>query len=217
MSRIIVALDGMTTEQMFELAVRLKGKVWGFKVNDAILENGVKSLEWLKDYGNLFLDPKLYDIPNTVKNQVRRMIDVGADLITCHISGGLEMLEAAVETGGDRILGVTVLTSMSHHDTNIIYKDSRAMLVAKMSILAKQTGCWGVVCAPTDLEYVANSLPTVTPGFRPAGLLANDDQKNVGGATEVQNSTLVVIGRPITQAFDPIIAVDEINAQLGVV
>lgn len=222
MSRIIVALDGMKTEEMFNLANELRDKVWGFKVNDAILEGGVKNLEWLKDYGNIFLDPKLHDIPNTVKNQVRRMVDVGADLITCHTSGGLEMLQAAVEIGGDRILGVTVLTSLSDSDMYKVYGGDgggdlfRLDLVAKLASIAQQAACWGIVCAPTDLAYIPSEVRTVTPGFRPKGLLANDDQKHVGGADDAKKATLIVIGRPITQAENPSQAAGEINAQLEV-
>jgi orotidine-5'-phosphate decarboxylase len=213
-SRVIVALDGMGPGPMFELARRLAGRVWGFKVNDGLLEGGAPGVSWLRDYGKLFLDPKLHDIPNTVRNQVRRLVDAGADLITCHASGGLEMLRAAVEAGGDRILGVTALTSLSGPDLDEVYGLGRAEVVFNLAGIARRAGCWGIVCAPTDLGVIGDGLRTVTPGYRPRGLLPDDDQKNVGGAAAVRGATLVVVGRPITGAADPVAATEEINAQL---
>ena len=214
MSRIIVALDGMDQHAMWNLASKLNGLVWGFKANDAILESGVKDLEWLTSFGKLFLDPKLLDIPNTVKNQVRRMVNSGADLITVHASGGQEMMTAAVQEGGNRILGVTVLTSMSDTEVGFVYSDLRSNVVGRLAHSAHKAGCWGVVCAPGDLAWVPQGCNTVVPGFRPHGLVKGDDQKNIGGGDDVKLATLVVVGRPITQAEDPVKAAVSINELL---
>jgi orotidine-5'-phosphate decarboxylase len=214
-SRIVVALDGMDGAEMFALVTRLRGRVWGWKVNDGLLDGGAASLEWLKGYGGLFLDPKLHDIPNTVHNQVRRLVVAGADLITCHASGGLEMLRAAVDAGGERILGVTALTSLGDDDLDRIYGVSRVGIVSNLAGIALDAGCWGVVCAAGDLVRVPAGLRTVVPGYRPQGLLPGDDQKVTGGSREVRGATLVVVGRPITRAADPVQVVDQINADLA--
>src|SRR3954468_7479737 len=113
MNEIIVALDNMEQQAALELARSLSGKVWGFKVNDLLLEYGCSIVNSLKRHGNVFADPKLHDTPNTVRNSVKRLAFAGADLITCHIAGGVKMLQAAVdEAGKAKIIGVTMLTSL---------------------------------------------------------------------------------------------------------
>jgi orotidine-5'-phosphate decarboxylase len=223
MSRIVVALDNMTAPQMLDLAKQLSGKVWGFKVNDALLEFGTSIIAQLKPFGKVFADPKLHDIPNTVANGVDRLVLAGADLITVHASGGVDMMWKAMEAGGPRILAVTILTSMTSQDIEAVYgvrdaafhDDSvRHNMVARFAEMAMGANCWGVVCAAGDLPHVPAHIKTVVPGFRPKGLVAGDDQKNIGGFKEVKNATLVVVGRPITMAHDPVAVVDEFNKNL---
>src|SRR5689334_17776634 len=116
--KIIVALDGMTRSEALELATALKGSVWGFKVNDLLIQCGLEIVRELKKFGGVFADPKLSDIPNTVGNSVRVLAAAGADLITVHASASAASLKAAVaEAGPSRILAITVLTSMSDEDS----------------------------------------------------------------------------------------------------
>jgi len=219
-SRIVVALDGMTRQQMLHLAEALLGRVWGFKVNDGLFDHGAAALSWLKEYGNLFLDAKLHDIPNTVRHQAKRLVDAGADLITCHASGGGEMLRAAVEAAPGRVLAITVLTSMSTDDLNLVYGGyeelRRQDVVRNLLEVARSADIWGVVCSPQDLDVLPHGVRAVTPGYRPRGQLdPRDDQKAIGGAREAARAALVVVGRPITQAADPVQAADAINAELN--
>lgn len=226
MSKIIVALDGLTIKGMMELVTALSGKVWGFKVNDMLVDQGCRIIQELKPHGKVFADVKLFDIPNTVANSVSRLVKAKADLITVHASGGSEMLKAAVENGKDRdgngvILAVTVLTSMSDEEMNLIYggryaleRLNRTDIVGDLASIAQKAGVWGVVCAPGDIAHIPAGVRTVVPGFRPDGKVELDDQKNTGGFTDVEGANLIVVGRPITYANDPVAVAEAYNAVL---
>ena len=97
--KIIVALDGISEKEALRMAKILKGRVWGFKVNDLLFEDG-RIIAKLKKFGNVFADAKLHDIPNTVGNSVARLSRAGADMITVHGSGGIEMMKAAKQSAG---------------------------------------------------------------------------------------------------------------------
>lgn len=225
MSKIVVALDGLDYNSAKSIVQTLEGQVWGFKVNDLLLEHGTSIISMLKHHGKVFADPKLFDIPNTVRNAVDRLVLAGADLITVHASGGIEMMWKAMEAGGPRILAVTVLTSMSPEDVEAVYgvrdaafhEDSvRHNTVARLAEMAMGANCWGVVCAAGDLPHIPAGIHTVVPGFRPKGKIAGDDQKNIGGFKEVEKASLVVVGRPITMTGDPKAVVEQFNQALDV-
>ena len=110
--RVIVALDGMSESDAMALAERLSGSVWGFKVNDLLLHCGVPIVEKLKAYGGVFADPKLHDIPNTVKNGVSRLVSAGADILTIHASGGTAMIQAAMAARGSASGSASALTGI---------------------------------------------------------------------------------------------------------
>lgn len=207
MSNIIVALDNMRFEAAERLAQRLAGKVWGFKVNDLLYCSQYWSPR-LNRYGKLMFDPKLYDIPNTVKNCMGHFVACGADFVTVHASGGPAVLRAAVEAAGDKtkIVAVTALTSYTDEDLLNIYGSSRQELVGKLALVAENCGCHGLVCATGDLEWVKErKLFKICPGIRKEKL-AGDDQVHTGlGA----GADYIVVGRPITQAEDPLKAVEE--------
>ena len=99
-SKIIVALDGLTVKGALRIGKILSGKVWGFKVNDLLFTN-VEIIRKLKKFGKIFADAKLHDIPNTVGNSVKKLSKAGADLITVHASGGVEMMKVAKKTEGE--------------------------------------------------------------------------------------------------------------------
>lgn len=229
MNKIIVALDGMGIEASLKLARKLQGKVWGFKVNDILINTGKLIVETLKSYGNVFADPKFYDIPNTVANGVTRLAEAGADLITVHASGGISMMKAAVTAAKEvnsttKILAVTILTSYSNIEAQQVYgqqegnytdEQARTNLVMKLAELAKQADIRGIVCSPKEGEAVRSIFPglIVLPAFRPPGTALND-QIHTGGYAEAKIADYIVVGRPITQALDPVTATDEINAGL---
>lgn len=217
MSKIIVALDGITEAKALELAKSLSGHVWGFKVNDLLVEYGVSVVKKLKEYGNVFADPKIHDIPNTVANSVKRFAEVGADLITVHASAGREALKAAGKNSGNsKILAITALTSLTEQDTKEIYNLSPQAVVEKFAALAVECGLHGVVCSPQELRFIStySSLLKVTPGVRPQAV--KDDQSRVATPQKAiaDGASFLVIGRPITESEDPLVTVKEINSQI---
>lgn len=215
MSRIIVALDGLSASKAYYMAGILRDHVWGFKVNDLLLQLGVNAILELKQLGHVFADPKLYDIPNTVANSVRVLEDAGADLITVHASGGVEMMEAAVKAAGEaKILAVTILTSLPEDEVQRIYKGNVNDAVARLVASAVVAEVHGLVGSADQLQGLRQTgLLTVIPAFRPIPI-ENDDQKRLAGFETVEGADFVVVGRPIVQAADPVAAAILINEGL---
>ena len=149
-NKIIVALDGVSIKEALGIASKLKRKVWGFKVNDLLFDPpaGGEIIPKLKKFGRVFADAKLHDIPSTVARSVARLEKAGADMITIHASGGIEMMKAA-KTASRRakILGVTVLTSKSSVNKNEFLKLAEDIKKAKLD---------GVVCSAHELKYLKN-------------------------------------------------------------
>jgi len=98
MNNIIVALDGMELSQAEKIASQLKGRVWGFKLNDLIVQYGAQAIFNIANFGKVMADCKLHDIPKTVSNSIAHLRNYGVDIITVHASGGVEMMQA----GGSR-------------------------------------------------------------------------------------------------------------------
>lgn len=220
--KIIIPLDGISKEEAFLLAKKLKGLVWGFKVNDLLVEYGASIITELKSYGNVFADAKLHDIPNTVANGVRRLAACGADLITIHASGGRKMISQAVATCAEsKILAVTVLTSISKDESNELFgKDAKDTVLA-LATIAKQSGAHGIVCSPEEVSLLSNtlelkSLLKVIPGIRPSWYQTADDQQRTKTPAEAikLGADLLVIGRPIIKHKDPVMAVHMVNEEI---
>ncbi len=208
---IIVALDGISTAQALSFAEKLKGSVWGFKVNDLLFEDD-SIIGKLKQYGNVFADAKLHDIPNTVANSVERLSLAGADIITVHVAGGEDMLRAAKgKAGRTCIVGVTELTS----------RDAKEKDVKALAEEALQAGVDGIVCSAWELQAV-NRLEKmkdklrIVPGIRPLWYKSDDDQVRTTTPRDalLKGATLLVVGRPITTAEDPLKALQRINEEI---
>ena len=209
--RIVIPLDGISRAEALKLAAELQGLVWGFKVNDLLVEYGAAIVTELKRFGGVFADDKLHDIPNTVGNGVKRLADAGADLITIHASGGAKMIEAAAKAASTAgILAVTVLTSLAEEDSLAIFGKTPEEAVLAFAGMAKRGGARGIVCSPKELGLLAktpelSSLLKVIPGIRPSWHTAADDQARVEGPREAiaNGADLLVIGRPITRHESP--------------
>lgn len=196
--KIIVALDGIKISEAIRIARILEGKVWGFKVND-LLHKDSDIIKKLKRYGRVFADAKLYDIPNTVSNTVKVLSKNGADIITVHAQGGIEMMQSAKKSAGkSKIIAVTVLTSKKT-------KSNREVLGLVQDAIS--AGIDGIVCSGNELESI-KSLPgslkmiKVVPGVRPAGYDSKDDQVRTVTPNQalINGANLIVIGRPITKS-----------------
>ncbi|MGI9665650.1 MAG: orotidine-5'-phosphate decarboxylase [Acidimicrobiia bacterium] len=213
---IIVALDLKTAEEAVEMATTVQEHVGGFKIGLGLLHGpGPGTIDALVRLGKpVFADAKLHDIPSQVRAAAYRLGTHGARWVTAHVSGGHDMLEAAVEgldagsgSGDAGVLGVSVLTSLGKHDLERVgIQRTPGQLVGKMAKVAASAGCEGLVCSPEELNVVreaASGLVRVTPGIRDGA--SNDDQTRVASAPEAirRGADLLVIGRPITQAPSP--------------
>jgi orotidine-5'-phosphate decarboxylase len=221
--RIVVALDVPTLDEADALARQLTGAVGWFKVGlELFTANGPAAVEAVRAHGPVMLDLKLHDIPTTVERAASRVADLGVGLLTVHASGGPSMVEAAVRGlgAGGEILAVTVLTSMSDEELAAIGAPGAAEQVPALARLAVDAGAPGLVCAATDLravrDVVGGEVRLVTPGVRPAGA-ADDDQARVAtpSAAVRDGADLIVIGRPITRADDPVAAAAAVATELA--
>ena len=163
----------------------------------------------------IFLDLKFHDIPNTVKKSIQGLILLPIKMITVHISGGTEMMKAALEPlteSSIKVFGVTALTSLNDEDTKIIYKSTTSNHVNAMLDLAELAGIHGVVCSPHELKLVTKrqSLLSITPGIRLRNM--DDDQKRVMTPKEAISlgANYLVIGRPITLSNNITKSLDQI-------
>jgi orotidine-5'-phosphate decarboxylase len=216
--RLIVALDFPALAPALDQVDRLGDEVVRYKVGlELYLAVGDAALAALSErQKRVFLDLKLHDIPETVRRAARVAASRGADLLTVHAAGGKAMLAAAVEgarTGAleARVLAVTVLTSLDQGD---LAADGHplevAELVVRRAALAREAGCAGVVASPREAAAIRAALGpdllVVTPGVRPGGAPAGDDQKRVASAAEARaaGADAVVVGRPIRDAARPL-------------
>ncbi len=223
--RLIVALDVPSRREALELLERMEGTCRWFKVGmELFYAEGRPVIEALRARGfEVFLDLKLHDIPNTVAGAVRSLEGIGASLLTVHAGGGAAMMEAAraaVRTEGLRLLAVTVLTSMDAEQLKGIgVEDRPAEQVLRLGRLAWKAGIRGMVCSAEEAGAMRAELGEeallVVPGIRPAGS-AVGDQRRVAGPGDALRSgaSMLVVGRPITQAADPAAAASAIIAEM---
>jgi orotidine-5'-phosphate decarboxylase len=212
---LIVALDFPSAAAALELACQLQGTCRWFKVGmELYYAAGNAVIEHLRERGfEVFLDLKLHDIPNTVAGAVRSVAGVGASLLTVHAGGGEQMLRAAAAAasapGSPRLLAVTVLTSMDAAELSAVgVTDTPAAQVLRLAQLARTVGIDGLVCSPEEVAVVRESMGPgallVTPGIRPAGSAVGDQSRVATPAEAIAGgASMLVVGRPITQAPDP--------------
>ena len=206
---IIVAIDETNFENASEILNNLDPKKCMVKIGSVSFNSiGQEIIYYAAEKGfDIFLDLKLHDIPNTVRKSIEGLKSLPIKMLTIHISGGKDMMEASMDavSGTDiKIFGVTALTSLSNADTNEIFQRTTLEQVNAMLDLAEFAGIDGVVCSPHELELVSKreSLLSITPGIRLQD--SNDDQKRVMTPKEAIDlgANYLVIGRPITQSDD---------------
>ncbi|MEO9275932.1 orotidine-5'-phosphate decarboxylase [Marinomonas sp. 5E14-1] len=230
-SPIVVALDFPTMAQSIEMVKRLDPNQCRVKVGKELFTTaGPVILDELHKLGfDIFLDLKFHDIPNTVANAVSVAAKAGVWMVNIHASGGRRMMEAsanALQQLPDQntlLIAVTVLTSMDQSDLMEIGIDgSPEQHVKRLASLAKSSGMDGVVCSAQESSMLSTDLGKdfvlVTPGIRPMGS-DQGDQKRIMTPTEAMaaGSHYLVMGRPITQAADPIAVLTQANSDLGIV
>ena len=204
---IIVAIDETNFKKASNIIDQLDSSKCMIKIGSVAFNSiGHNLIDYAAQQGfDIFLDLKLHDIPNTVKKSIESLSSLPIKMLTVHISGGKDMMSAAMETvsGTDiKVFGVTVLTSLSDDDTNNIFKRTSSKQVEAMLDLAELSGIDGVVCSPHELELLSKrtSLLSITPGIRLEN--SNDDQKRVMTPKDAIDlgADYLVIGRPITSS-----------------
>jgi orotidine-5'-phosphate decarboxylase len=225
---VFVALDTPSLDRARTLAQTLKPFVGGVKVGlEFYGANGPDGVRAIAAAGApVFLDLKLHDIPNTVAGAMKALMPIGAAILNVHASGGVAMMRAAAEAAGTaerraKIIAVTVLTSLEDRDLPAVGVSATALDQAvRLAVLAKDSGLDGVVCSPHEIDAVRAACGPkfliVTPGVRPAGGDLGD-QKRVTTPKQAMDAgaDILVIGRPITGAPDPVQAARQIAADLG--
>ncbi|WP_293820839.1 orotidine-5'-phosphate decarboxylase [uncultured Parolsenella sp.] len=224
--RVMVALD-CSPEEARELADKLEGHATWLKVGITLIyDGGLPLVEELKSRGfKVFVDAKFHDIPHQVRGAVKSAAHTGADLVTAHGCGGAAMLAACHEGAQEAreayghapyVIAITVLTSMDSDELGLIGVErpipEQAAALAKLAV---DNGLDGIVCSPQEAhemrELLGPDALIVTPGVRPAGAALGDQSRVATPAAAIKaGASHIVVGRPITQAPDPVAALESI-------
>ncbi len=218
---VIIALDFPSATDVFRFLDSFQAEKPFVKIGmELYYAEGPQIVREIKARGHkIFLDLKLHDIPNTVKRAMKVLSGLGVDMINLHAAGTIPMMQAALEgltrADGTRpvLIAVTQLTSTSEtqlHEEMLI-SSTMPQTVAKYAQNARAAGLDGVVCSPLEAALVKEAcgpdFQTVTPGIRFADSAADDQQRVMTPAkARLGGSDYIVVGRPITQADDPVAA-----------
>ena len=222
-NRIYVAIDTPDLARAQAMANKVRHHVGGLKLGlEFFCAHGAGGVREMAHIGlPIFLDLKLHDIPNTVAKAVQSLGPLAPAILTVHASGGRAMLEDAKAAApvGTKVVAVTMLTSLDSNDlsdTGVI--GSPADHVRRLADLAAESGVDGIVCSGEEVAAVRKAWPKgffVVPGVRPSNGVIGDQKRVVTPRAAVDaGASILVIGRPITQAEDPDAAARAIAATL---
>ena len=233
--RLIVALDYHTMEDAQSLVRVLGASVSYYKVGMELYYSvGAEIVRWLKQEGKqVFLDLKLHDIPNTVASGLCSLMNLGADIMNVHASGGYTMMKTAADRLREeaarrgqacpKLIAVTVLTSINQADWDDLGQTVQIKsAVVRWAKLAQKAGLDGVVASPNEAALIRGACGPdfliVTPGVRQAGDGA-DDQSRIATPAQAlgEGASHIVVGRPIRQAADPVAAAEAIIKEISAV
>ena len=222
-SRIYVAIDTPDFEVAKAMALRVKSHVGGIKLGlEFFSANGRAGVREMGALGlPIFLDLKLHDIPNTVAKAIQALRPLNPAILTIHAAGGRAMMEdakAAAPTG-TKVVAVTVLTSLDNADLAAAgVTGSPHDQVERLTRSAMEAGLDGVVCSGEEVAAARKIWPKgffVVPGVRPVNGAVSDQKRVVTPRQAIdRGASILVIGRPITQATDPDVAARAIGATL---
>ncbi|MEG0264423.1 MAG: orotidine-5'-phosphate decarboxylase [Erysipelotrichaceae bacterium] len=220
MSKTMVALDFSTRKDVYEFLLKFNEPIYVKIGMELTYSFGFEIVREVKAMGHqIFLDLKLHDIPNTVKQAMKNLAKLDVDVVNLQVAGGSAMMRAAVEglkegaINGKRPLciGVTQLTSTSQEAMNkeLLIPGSVQDVVIEYAKLAKESGLDGVVCSVHEAKAIheacGDDFLTVTPGIRLSNDSA-DDQKRIATPeyAKEQGCDFIVVGRSITTSSDPL-------------
>ena len=208
---IILALDTKDLTQAKQWIKASTDQIDHFKIGlEFYLQHGSDGILQLREISDfkLFLDLKIYDIPNTVKGAVESVAKLSPKFLTVHASGGAKMIEAASKAlPNGSITAVTVLTSFSEDDFSTMgYKSSIAEITDLWASTAVKAGATSLVCSPFEVSNLRNKFKKailITPGVRAAGDDLADQARVMSAPDALSNGAdFVVIGRSITSQWD---------------
>jgi orotidine-5'-phosphate decarboxylase len=226
--RVIVALDFARAEQALAFAARVQPQSCRLKVGKELFTAAGPALleKLLQRNFQIFLDLKFHDIPNTVAGACKAAAHLGVWMINVHALGGRAMLEAARDSVAAAkrpplLIAVTVLTSMGArdlHEVGIVGEPAAAAL--RLAKLAQASGFDGVVCSAQEAALLkrecGSDFSLVTPGIRLGDSAKDDQQRVMTPATAIRaGADYLVIGRPVTQAADPVAVLESINREIA--
>lgn len=223
--KIIVALDVATTKEALKLVTLLAGDVGFFKIGlQSFTANGPALIRPISELGpKIFLDLKLHDIPNTVAKAVEAAGELGVRMLTLHLSGGGEMVRAAVAARRKDmlLLGVTVLTSSTDEtlaETGVSGRTGDHVL--RLARLGVENGIDGLVASPHEAKMLrrefGDRIKIVTPGIRPQGASPGDQKRFTTPREAIEaGADYLVIGRPIIADADPKAAAKRVIEELA--
>jgi orotidine-5'-phosphate decarboxylase len=222
-SIIYVAIDTPQLTRAQQIVQQVRNHVGGIKLGlEFFCANGHHGVHEMRKFGlPIFLDLKLHDIPNTVAKAVQALHSLEPAILTVHAGGGRAMMEDAKAAAGihTKVVAVTMLTSLDQNDLDDtgIAGDPHAH-VERLTKLARESGLDGIVCSGAEVAHARKLWPSgffVVPGVRPSGSNKGDQKRAVTPRQALDNgASILVIGRPITQAPEPDIAAREIEATL---
>lgn len=228
--KVIVALDYASTADASKLVERLDPSLCKLKVGKELFTAaGPAWVEQLVSQGyGVFLDLKFHDIPHTVAQACKAAASLGVWMVNVHALGGRAMMTAAREAleglpQQPKLIAVTVLTSMGSNDlADLGISEEPQQLVRRLARLAQDCRLDGVVCSAQEAAMLKQELGAdfclVTPGIRPASA-SKDDQKRIMTPADAlrAGAHYLVIGRPITQAADPLQALQAIGQEIATI
>jgi len=223
MSPIFVAIDTADLARARDIAKAVRVSAGGLKLGlEFFTANGPAGVVELAEFGlPIFLDLKLHDIPNTVAKAVQALGSLEPAILTVHAAGGQAMLEnaKAAAPAKTKVVAVTVLTSLDQRDLAAAgVKGTPAEQVARLAGLARNGGLDGIVCSGEEVGAARKAWPDgffVVPGVRPANDGAADQKRIVTPRAALNDgASILVIGRPITDADDPAAALRAIAGTL---
>lgn len=223
MNPIYLALDLPRLDSALDLARKVKGHVGGLKLGlEFFCAHGHHGVHEIAHVGlPIFLDLKLHDIPNTVAAAMQAIHVLEPAIVTVHASGGRAMMEDAKAAAGEhcKVVAVTVLTSLDDDDLSATGVNGSAHDQAlRLADLAREAGLDGIVCSGHEVGEVHRRWKDgylVVPGLRPAGGTLADQKRTVTPRQARDNgASVLVIGRPIARAEDPVAAARAIEGTL---
>jgi len=226
--KLFIAIDQNEPNIAKELIQKLPSTDCGIKVGQELFTAcGPEIIDWIHKKGfKIFLDLKYHDIPNTVEKACFIASKMGISILNVHALGGKEMMISARE-GVDKsnnkpyLIAVTLLTSTDQTTLKEIgFGSSINNQILNLALSASQAKLDGIVCSAKDIINIKNLLPQnflyVTPGIRPENKSKNDQKRITTPSEAIKfGSNILIVGRPVTQAKNPELAISQILQEIS--